>query len=94
MRANDFVEYHLKNSNLTEDGFCSLCLEFYSDCECVGIFARMYKEMKKRLDEEKQRNKDIKLKDDFKSLNQEDRMFVMKVCKCLLQIQKEKRGGI
>ncbi len=62
MRPTDFIEFHLERAELTEDGFCGICDEFYSDCECKGLFARLYKN-------EVEKNK--KSKEELKKLKKE-----------------------
>ncbi len=61
MRAYDFQSYYLKNSDLSDDGFCPLCKEFYDVCECKGYFIRLYNQASRKINFLKQEIKELKM---------------------------------
>jgi len=36
MRTNDYDEIIGGSAELTDDGFCQLCNDYHSECECRG----------------------------------------------------------
>ena len=48
MRTNDYDEIIGGSAELTDDGFCPLCNDYHSECECMGYWIRETQYLRKQ----------------------------------------------